>query len=49
MTTEEINSQIQSYKAANKKVFITSSFQTHSIPILHILSKTDANIDVLFT
>ena len=48
MTVEEIGSQIKKYQAAGKKIFISSSFQTHSIPLLHILSKTGVKFDVLF-
>ena len=48
MKISDIESKILSYKSANKKIFVTSSFQTHSIPLLHILSKIDAEIDVLF-
>jgi len=44
----DIESKILSYKSEDKKIFVTSSFQTHSIPLLHILSKIDAEIDVLF-
>ena len=48
MTIEEIENQIVKYIESEKKIFITSSFQTHSIPLLHILSRFAKNIDVLF-
>jgi phosphoadenosine phosphosulfate reductase len=32
----------------DKKVFTTSSFQTHSVPMLHILSQIDKKIPVYF-
>ena len=48
MKISDIESKILSYKSEDKKIFVTSSFQTHSIPLLHILSKIDAEIDVLF-
>jgi phosphoadenosine phosphosulfate reductase len=49
MTVEEITAQLRQYQAAGKKMFVTSSFQTHSIPLLHILSRVkDVEIDVLF-
>jgi len=48
MTVEEIEKQMKKYEAAGKRIFITSSFQTHSIPLLHILSKTGVKFDVMF-
>ena len=48
MRLEEIKQQLRSYDEAGKKMFVTSSFQTHSIPLLHLLSVTDIPVDVLF-
>jgi len=48
MTLEELKDQLHIYRAAGKKMFVTSSFQTHSIPLLHMLSSTGIEIDVLF-
>ena len=48
MQFEEIAKQIEIYKQSGKKMFATSSFQTHSIPMLHILSRIDKTIPVLF-
>lgn len=48
MTVKEIENKILRYKEQNKRMFVTSSFQTHSLPLLHILSQIDARIDVLF-
>lgn len=48
MTLEEIKNQLQNYRAAGEKMFVTSSFQTHSIPLLHILSSMGIEVDVLF-
>lgn len=48
MTVTEIHRQLKKYKSANKKIFVTSSFQTHSIPLLHILSTSRVDVDVLF-
>lgn len=42
----EIRKKIEEYKADNKKLFTTSSFQTHSIVLLHILSQIDKSIPV---
>lgn len=48
MTVEEIEERILKYTRESKKMFVTSSFQTHSIPLLHIISKINARVDVLF-
>lgn len=48
MTIPEITDKIKAYKAEGKKMFATSSFQTHSIPMLHILSRIDPEIPILF-
>ncbi|MFN0048447.1 MAG: phosphoadenosine phosphosulfate reductase family protein, partial [Cytophagales bacterium] len=48
MIVEEIKSQIEKYKAEGLKLFTTSSFQTHSIVLLHILSEIDKSIPVFF-
>ena len=44
-----IREKIESYKAAGKRLFTTSSFQSHSIPLLHIISRIDRSIPVYFT
>jgi phosphoadenosine phosphosulfate reductase len=48
MTLKEIHNQLDKYKRLGKKLFVTSSFQTHSIPLLHILSQAEIEFDVLF-
>ncbi len=48
MNFELIKEQIKKYKQANKKMFVTSSFQTHSIVLLHIISRIDSSIPVFF-
>lgn len=43
--------QIEEYlirKSESNKIFITSSFQTHSIPLLHIISKLDIDVSIYF-
>jgi len=45
---EEIKKQIKKYGEEGKLMFTTSSFQTHSIPLLHILSRIDKSIPVYF-
>jgi phosphoadenosine phosphosulfate reductase len=46
MELQEIKSYIESYKERGLKLFTTSSFQTHSIPLLHIISTIDKSIPV---
>lgn len=48
MTVSDIHQQLNKYYLSNKKIFVTSSFQTHSIPLLHILSNANVDVDVLF-
>ncbi len=48
MEIKQIKNKIQEYKSQNKKMFATSSFQTHSIVMLHILSRIDNTIPVYF-
>ncbi len=48
MEFDEIEKKVLEYHAAGKKMYATSSFQTHSIPLLHMLSRIDAPIDILF-
>ena len=45
---EIIRNQIEEYKAKGLSLFATSSFQTHSIPLLHILSIIDNSIPVYY-
>ena len=48
MTVKEIKEKLKEYNDLGKKIFITSSFQTHSIPLLHIISEVNIPVDVLF-
>jgi phosphoadenosine phosphosulfate reductase len=43
-----IESCIQDFKQKGKSMFLSSSFQSHSIPMLHIFSKIDRSIPVYF-
>ena len=45
---DEIQQQIKRYLSDGMKMFISSSFQTHSVPMLHIISEVDASIPVYF-
>jgi len=42
------NKKMLEYSAQKKRIFVSSSFQTHSIPLLHILSKIDQSVPVFF-
>jgi phosphoadenosine phosphosulfate reductase len=48
MTLDEIKCQLKMYHEEGKKMFVTSSFQTQSIPLLHIINSTGISFDVLF-
>lgn len=48
MEIAEIKEKIEEYKNEGKKMFSTSSLQTHSVVLLHILSKIDKSIPVYF-
>lgn len=43
-----IKNQINTYQDQEKKLFTTSSFQSHSLVLLHILSRIDKAIPVVF-
>lgn len=43
-----IEKKIEDYKREGKSLFATSSFQSHSIPLLHIISCIDKTIPVYF-
>jgi len=48
MDIQEIQAKLQDYHERGKRIFVSSSFQTHSIPLLHILANSGVPIDVLF-
>jgi phosphoadenosine phosphosulfate reductase len=45
---EKFRVKVSGYKAAGKLLFASSSFQTHSIPMLHLISLVDKSIPVFF-
>ncbi len=45
---ERIGQKLDDYKSSGKKAFISSSFQSHSLPLLHIISRFDKCIPVYF-
>ena len=48
MKYEEIRSKILEFITEGKQVFTSSSFQSHSIPLLHMISRIDREIPVYF-
>ncbi len=48
MDYNNLESYISQFQQVGKKYFITSSFQSHSLVLLHMLSKMDAHIPVIF-
>lgn len=48
METESIKAELIRLHQAEKKIFVTSSFQTHSIPLLHLIWSARVPVDVLF-
>lgn len=45
---QPIKEQIEAFKKEGKRMFATSSFQTHSIPMLHIISEIDLEIPIYY-
>ena len=43
-----MKSRLQEWEKEGKRLFVTSSFQTHSIPLLHMLDRTGVHIPVYF-
>lgn len=48
MRIEEIKEKVEQYRSEGKRLFVTSSFQSHSLVILHIISRIDNSIPVVF-
>ena len=48
LSPEQISERVLGYRRKGASVFASSSFQTHSIPLLHILSQTDSAIPIAF-
>src|SRR5687768_12899778 len=45
---DRIAFKLAEYKSSGKSAFVSSSFQTHSLPLLHIISRFDKDIPVYF-
>ena len=48
MGFEHIKEKVEGYLSQGRRIFTSSSFQTHSIPLLHIISRVDPSIPVYF-
>ena len=48
LSANEIRSRVCGYRQAGRSVFASSSFQTHSIPLLHILSTIEPAVPIAF-
>lgn len=48
MDFDAIKIKIKQYQDEGKKIFTTSSFQSHSLVLLHILSRIDSRLPVFF-
>jgi len=48
MNFQKLEQYINQYQKEGKKYFITSSFQSHSLVLLHMLSRMDKNLPVVF-
>ena len=48
MEIDDIAEQIQEYRLRGLSIFSTSSFQSQSVPLLHIISRIDRNIPIYF-
>ncbi len=48
MDFQNLKKYIKKYQSDEKKYFITSSFQSHSLVLLHMLSRIDSQLPVVF-
>jgi phosphoadenosine phosphosulfate reductase len=48
MTYKELENKLSQYQSEGKRYFTTSSFQSHSLVLLHMLSRIDSSIPVYF-
>ncbi|MDU8884646.1 phosphoadenylyl-sulfate reductase [Yeosuana sp. MJ-SS3] len=44
----EIKQEIRKFLNQKKRIFLTSSFQSHSIPLLHIIATLELKVDIYF-
>ncbi|HEY0771950.1 MAG TPA: phosphoadenosine phosphosulfate reductase family protein, partial [Sphingobacteriaceae bacterium] len=48
MNFNEIKAKLEGYKQEGRTMFTTSSFQSHSLVLLHMISRIDPKIPVYF-
>ncbi len=48
MNYQKLSQHITKFKEEGKQYFITSSFQSHSLVLLHMLSRIDSHLPVIF-
>jgi len=48
MSPEAIQEQLRRYQDRGLTIFVSSSFQTHSIPLLHIIAQSGVAVDIFF-
>lgn len=48
MNFQKLEEYLRTYQKEDKKYFITSSFQSHSLVLLHMLSRIDSQVPVVF-
>ena len=48
MDFQKLKKYLNRYQEEEKKYFITSSFQSHSLVLLHMLSRIDSHVPVIF-
>lgn len=46
--TDEIQRQLEALRAQGKRIFATSSFQTNSVPLLHLIARFAPEVPVYF-
>lgn len=48
MEPKGIKAKLEQYRSEGKRLFLTSSFQTQSLPLLHLIGRIDPTIPVFF-
>jgi phosphoadenosine phosphosulfate reductase len=48
MEFERMKERLREWEDEGKRIFVTSSFQTHSIPLLHMLDRTGVHVPIYF-
>jgi phosphoadenosine phosphosulfate reductase len=48
MEFERMKERLREWEDEGKRIFVTSSFQTHSIPLLHMLDRTGVQVPIYF-